>query len=93
MNSREDFALGKAPPAAQYVYNLLLHGSQTLSVILGGDPDESVSSRLGKAQKAGKKWARNYACPFVDFITNEKDHCEKAIETDEGQKQIWDWSK
>lgn len=79
--------------AKRYSLNVLLVASQVASTLLGGDPDESVSSRIGKAQVAKKKWAVNFAAPFVNCLMQEENHCLKAIEPDEGSKQIWDWSK
>lgn len=87
------FEAGDGPIHLQYLYNLALGISQLLSVILGGDPDESVSSRTGKAIKAGKWWFIKVQGPFIDWLTLEKDHCIKSIEYDEGRKQLWDWAK
>ncbi|MBO9492222.1 hypothetical protein J7384_17810 [Endozoicomonas sp. G2_1] len=56
----------------------------------GGDPDDTLSSRLGKARKRGSKWT--FIANKVDLVAIEifKDanHCEKSIERDEGKKQV-----
>lgn len=81
----------------QYIYNHAVIISQACSVLLGGDPDESVSSRLGKAERAGKFWAEYIVCPVVDNLvlafTGQARHCFYSIEDDEGKKTVWDWAK
>lgn len=46
-----------------------------------GDPDETISSVLGKEARAGNPRAMR-ACRMLDWI--DRGHCEKAIERDEG---------
>lgn len=75
----------------QYVYNFGIMLSQSLSVFLGGDPDESVSSRTGKAAAAGKWWFKNVQEPVINAMFADKNHCKDAIEPDEGCKEIWHW--
>ena len=57
--------------------------NQLANALTGGDPDESVSSRLGNARETGSRFARA-ACAIletVDFHTAERaDHCAVAIE-------------
>ena len=84
---------GQGWPPFQWIFNMGVLGSQWLSVILGGDPDETISSRLGKAQRAGVWWAEKIACPLVDLLLFEENHCLKSIEDDEGMKEIWHWVK
>lgn len=61
-----------------------------LSAVIGGDPDESVSSRLGKARKAGSSWS--FVTDRVDLVAkelfNDDNHCDRSIERDEGRKQV-----
>ena len=45
--------------------------------------DETISSRAGKARLAGKRWGC-ILCRLLDKI--DKQHCEKNIEKDEGEK-------
>jgi hypothetical protein len=82
----------------QYVYNLLLAFDQFLSTaILFGDPDSSISSRLGKATLSKKaKWFVKPAQVFVDWLLSpwEKDHCVNAYEpTESDEKELWSWIK
>ena len=77
----------------QYMFNIGVHLSQFVSVLLGGDPDETLSSRIGKATVKKKWFFVHVATPFINWLTGEDNHCIKAIEFDEGKKTIWDWSK
>ena len=85
--------LGTAPAFFQYVYNVGVMLSQNLSVLLGGDPDETVCSRTGKASRLNKKWFVKYQEPFLNWLMNEENHCQKVIEIDEGSKTVWRWDK
>lgn len=67
--------------------NVLLAGDQFINALTGGDPDESISSRAGKAMERPKPplWAK-----FVHWITEpvDKDHVHEAIERDEGKDSL-----
>jgi hypothetical protein len=65
----------------EYLKNLLIALDQLANAVLGGDPDETISSRLGKASDPLGVWARG----VVDGIFG-KDHCDKSVEKDEGNK-------
>ena len=67
----------------RYVVNVGISISQLLNVILGGDEDERLSSRAGKDARRGRKIACIF-CRFLDIF--DRDHCEKAIERDEGKR-------
>jgi hypothetical protein len=66
-----------------YFINLLLAFDQLGNTILGGDPDETISSRAAKAAAQQHKWGC-YLCKFLDFL--DRDHCFKVLEYDEGKK-------
>jgi len=70
-------------PVKRYFWNMAISLDQLVSTATGGDPDETVSSRLGKAERRGNKFAC-FFCRALDFI--QKDHCAKSIEEDEGDK-------
>lgn len=70
-------------PVLSYFRKLFVSVDQLLNVILGGDPDETMSSRLGKDARRGRKFAC-VMCKILDLF--EKDHCEKALERDRGKK-------
>lgn len=67
-----------------YVWNLLISIDQFFNtLLLGGDPDETISSNMGKRARNGEKIGI-IVCRFLDRF--ESDHCEKSIELDEGRK-------
>ena len=63
-----------------YIHNILIAFDQFWNAAFGGDPDETISSRAGKARH--RNWAADTLCKFLDRV--EDDHCEHAIEWDEG---------
>jgi hypothetical protein len=75
-----------------YITNLFRLLTQALNVILGGDPDEFLSSRLGKSQQSGRI-AGKVLAPAVDALfylfTREPNHCARSIEWDEGKNEVW----
>lgn len=65
-----------------YLWNLLIALDQFCNTLLGGYPDETMSSRMGKH-------LAKHDCPFCNFMCRllnliQKDHCKKSIERDEG---------
>lgn len=69
----------------KYFWNVLVSLDQLVNTILFGDPDETISSRLGKRARRGEKFAV-FICKILNFF--DKCHCEKSIESDEGKKGI-----
>ena len=71
-----------------YFWNILISIDQLVNTLFGGDPDETISSRLGKWAREGenKQGIRKHIFNFVNFIVEffEKDHFKKSIEEDEG---------
>lgn len=66
----------------RYIWNLLISIDQLFNTILGGFPDETLSSRMGKK-------VRNKECVMCKLICRilnlfDKNHCEKSIEEEEG---------
>lgn len=82
--------LGTAPRVYQYVFNVGLAGSQFISAILGGDPDESICSRAGRAKLSGS--LIGVVLVFLLDSLMGKDHCVNSIEPDESAKEIWSWA-
>jgi hypothetical protein len=65
-----------------YFWNLLISIDQLVNTIFAGNPDETISSRVGKKIKS--KTASKFdklLCKFLDLF--EKNHCIKSIEDDE----------
>lgn len=82
--------MGLTPRA--YLLNLAVAVDQLASALTGGAADETISSRLGKAQRGdyGPGW-RAITTPLrwlVDALfralTGQPDHCRTHIEEDEG---------
>lgn len=73
----------------QWLRNVLVSIDQMINALLGGDPDETISSRAGKAiatrsmQQAGI-W--HVLCRMLHWI--DPNHCPDSIEHDEGKDQI-----
>ena len=72
--------------ATRYFWNVLLGLDQFLSVLTGGDPDETVSSRVGKASAAGSRTGRALE-RCLDAVFGPG-HCRASIEADEGGERI-----
>lgn len=77
----------------RYVFNNLIALDQTWNTRFGGDPDETISSRLGKIKRAngGKiPWSRPL-CKVIDSGLEiiDKNHSIDAIEEDEGKNGLF----
>ncbi|MGE4539195.1 MAG: hypothetical protein AB7D37_19170 [Desulfovibrio sp.] len=70
----------------RYFWNVLLGLDQFLSVLTGGDPDETVSSRVGKASAAGSRIGRVLEI-CLDGVFGAG-HCRASIEADEGGQRV-----
>ena len=70
----------------KYIFNILISLDQLVNVLLLGDPDETISSRLGKWLTDGKgTWRELVAYPICQFLwLFDYNHCTKSIESDEG---------
>jgi hypothetical protein len=73
-----------AKRVVEYIWNVLIAFDQFCNALLGGDPDETISSRAGKRQHE-QKWAKAL-CWFLNKL--DTDHCLKSIEDDEGKNEI-----
>ena len=78
----------------RYFYNLFLAFDQLANTIIGGDPDETLSSRIGKCQRGDHGlFIRIMATPWawllnVLFIWQGWNHCIRCIEDDEGVNDL-----
>ena len=76
----------------QYFWNILVSVDQLVNTLFGGDPDETISSRMGKWARDGKNdhGLKKPIYKVVNFIVElfEKDHFRKSIEEDEGSKEV-----
>lgn len=75
----------------RYAINLGVSLNQLFNTILGGDPDEMLSARMGKDIAAGRCWLCRPICWLLDKI--DKDHCAKAAKGDEseGKHSVAPW--
>jgi hypothetical protein len=84
---------------AKFAYNLGLGLDQFVNVLLLGDPDESLSGRLGRALMSGRpKWWVRPLAKANDWLwyvaRGEVDHCLNAVELEEQHaKELWSWIK
>lgn len=70
----------------RYLWNILITLDQLCNTLLGGDPDETMSSRMGKDIKANRCKLCKVVCYFLGLI--QSDHCNKSIEPNEGSRQV-----
>jgi hypothetical protein len=69
----------------RYIKNILISIDQFINTICLGDPDETLSSRVGKARDKNEVfWAR----VINKIFFWQKNHCKESIEPDEGKDQI-----
>ena len=77
----------------KYFWNVLVSIDQLINTIFGGDPDETLSSRMGKWVRTGKKkGVRKIVYKISNWVVElfEKDHFKKSIEEDEGNRKVID---
>jgi hypothetical protein len=84
--------LYKYYPQDGYFVNWWVTVDCLLNTILGGDPDETVSSRTAKARVAGDEWACVF-CAFLTWCQNKifhkpGDHCTTALERNKGSRAV-----
>lgn len=68
----------------RYLWGVLISLDQLGNALLGGDPDETISSRMGKLVAKRKCKLCKLLCWVIDKI--DPNHCVKTIEPDEGDK-------
>lgn len=76
----------------QWGYNNFIALDNYRSSQLGGDPEETISSRLGKARLRGRSKTFIFLADKVDLvfkvIKDQDNHCVASIEREEGDKQV-----
>lgn len=75
--------LGAVCLGSQRAWRLAVSYDQLANTAFGGDEDETISSRAGKAAREGKWWACRL-CRLLDRF--DPNHCENNIEQDEGKR-------
>ena len=81
-------------PISKWLVNMLISIDQLGNTLLGGDPDETISSRLGKLKlkhSGAIPWYRPLS-KIIDYGLDKIDpnHSIDAIEDDEGINAILD---
>jgi hypothetical protein len=66
-----------------YLINVLVSLDQLLNVLIGGYPDETISSRVGRNAAAGKKWALIAEKVINALFWFDPNHCRDAVELEE----------
>ena len=67
----------------KYLFNILISIDQLINTILGGCPDETISSRMGKHVVKKDNFICNIICKLLNLI--DENHCVKSIEYDRGK--------
>lgn len=64
----------------KYIWNILISGDQVINVILGGNPDETLSSRSYRSESNKKLFGIIFR-PLIDglfLFLGQHDHCYMA---------------
>lgn len=69
----------------KYITNVAVAVDQLGNALLGGDPDETISSRAAKAALKGATWGC-VLCRLLDYL--DPGHCVRNIERDEGRAGV-----
>jgi hypothetical protein len=78
-------------PVGQWGFNFWVSVDQAANALTFGDPDETISSRLGKwTKEEDVGWSRqalgHTICFFLDIV--DENHCENSIEPEEGKNAV-----
>lgn len=77
---------GIHPKLRRYRYGVWIAQDQLVNAIHGGNPDITVSSKVGYMAENGSKTAKIMAV-VIDFLfkvaVNQDNHCQASIERDE----------
>ena len=63
----------------KHVHFILIGFDDFCNTLTGGNPDETLSSRSGRARSEGKIWGKLLA-GFLDWL--QENHCKTAIYND-----------
>ena len=61
---------------AAWLMKVLVGLDQLGNALMGGDPDETISSRAARGQLFGK-WVSWLMCRFLNFL--DPGHCDKVV--------------
>jgi hypothetical protein len=74
--------LAAAVGSGDRAQRLAVSFDQLANAAFGGNEDETISSRAGKAARDGRRWAC-VLCKLLDWF--QPNHCELSIEPDRGK--------
>lgn len=71
---------GTAPGCmpCRYFLNLSIALDELANTFLGGSPHETISSRLGRAEASGNRWAMRI-CMGLSMVFGQSGHCRQSI--------------
>lgn len=78
--------------AGKWLLNVFIAGDQMINALRGGDPDEVISSDLGKDERNGTLNRRERRLAGV-LNKVDPNHCQNAIEADEGKDALKEFEK
>lgn len=67
----------------RYFWNILISLDQLANTLLFGNPDETMSSRMGKKIEKGECLGCFYLCRLLSWLFRQDKHCIQSIERDE----------
>lgn len=67
-----------------YIKNILIGIDQLGNTLIGGAPDETISSRFGRAIREDRCTLCKWVCAALNIV--DKNHCIKSIERVEASK-------
>ena len=72
----------------RYLFNWLLLADLALNTLLGGDPFETVSSRLGRRNKNKENPCR--PCQWICWALNlvDESHCANSAKNDRSKREV-----
>lgn len=66
-----------------YIYNMLIAIDQLLNAVMFGDPDESISERVGR------RWPESWVARIINGLFFwQKNHVMESLEGDEGKDDL-----
>ena len=72
----------------RYVRNVFVAEDQKLNAMMGGDEDETISSRSGKLAQKGITLPSRVIDFFALHCFGQANHCADSIEEDEGKNAL-----
>ncbi len=76
----------RQPRVIGVAWNVLYGIDQLYNALLGGDPDTTISGRMGLAIEQGRCRLCRPVCWLLDRI--DPGHCARFIERDEGEREV-----